>query len=250
MTIIPHLACEEWLPRCLDSLARQTRKADALVVVDDGSDHPPLEIIEEFPGVTLLQTAENVGPYRIIQQVIDHSDFDGYLFQDADDWSTVDRLERLLAEAERSGAELLGTSELRVFREQGQLLPTCYPLDVNKALSRHPGHGMIHPSSLVSLRLVKRVGGFATGMTFSGDTEFLYRAVHKGLVVNIPYFCYFRNHRPHSLTTRPDTGLESPARQQVIAEIKSRSRANTERAAAGLAPQLRQGHLYPGCGEP
>ncbi len=238
MAIIPHLACEEWLPRCLDSLARQTRKVDAVVVVDDASDHPPKEIVAEFPGITLLQTAENVGPYRIIQQVIDHSEFDGYMFQDADDWSAVDRLERLLAEAERSGAELVGSSELRVYREQGQLLPMCFPLDVNRALSKNPGHALIHPTSLVSRQLVKRVGGYATGLKFGGDTEFLYRAIHKGDVVNIPHFCYFHSHRPDSLTTHPETGLESTARKQLSEEVKRRARENTERIAGGQAPQL------------
>ena len=53
--------------------------------------------MRRHPGVTLLHAAENVGPYRLVQQVIDDTDYDAYLFQDADDWSAPDRLEQLLA---------------------------------------------------------------------------------------------------------------------------------------------------------
>ena len=103
MAVILHYKCEEWLCQCLESLVNQTRPLDAVVVVDDNSPEPPVDIVKQFPGVTLFTMMQNVGPYRIIQQVIDHFDYDAYLFQDADDWSAVDRLEILLKEAERTG---------------------------------------------------------------------------------------------------------------------------------------------------
>ena len=46
--------------------------------------------------MTLLHADRNVGPYRLVQQVIEDTDYDAYLFQDADDWSAPDRLEQLL----------------------------------------------------------------------------------------------------------------------------------------------------------
>ena len=65
-------------------------------MIDDASDEPPLEIVARLPHVTLLHADRNVGPYRLVQQVIEETDYDAYLFQDADDWSAPDRLEQLL----------------------------------------------------------------------------------------------------------------------------------------------------------
>lgn len=236
MAIIPHYRCEAWLKRCLRCLVDQTRVPDKIIVVDDGSGNPPVSIVKEFSSVTLLASSVNVGPYRLIEQVIVDTNYDAYLLQDADDWSTCDRLEKLL-HAASSGAELIGTQELRV-AENGQITPVCYPLDVNAALAEKPGHALIHPSSLVARDLVMRLGGFATGLRFGGDTEFLLRARFTAKIVNIPDFCYFRRKRRGSLTTDTDTGLESPARLQLLKALKTRALANNKLVQAGQNPCL------------
>ena len=52
LALIPHFRCEEWLDDCLQSLLDQTRPLDGIVVIDDASDDPPLDIVERYPGVT------------------------------------------------------------------------------------------------------------------------------------------------------------------------------------------------------
>lgn len=238
LAVIPHYRCEPWLRRCLRSLVSQTRPLDGIVVVDDNSGSPPVNIVEEFPNVTLLTSPFNVGPYRLIQQVIEDTNYNAYLFQDADDWSTSDRLEKLLHAAVNTGAELVGTQEFRVFEEESRLSPVCYPLDVNAALAEKPGHPLLHPSSLVRRDLVRRIGGFATGLRFGGDTEFLLRAALVGRIVNVPYYCYFRRKRAGSLTTAADTGLDSPARIELLKTLKSRAIANYAALQEGQPPCL------------
>lgn len=225
LAVVPHYHCERWLKRCLSSLVNQTRSPDKIVVIDDGSDSPPISIVEEFSQVTLLASSQNVGPYRLIGQAIADTDYDAYLFQDADDWSASDRLEQLLYTAADTGAELIGTQEIRVF-EASKLIPVCYPLDVNAALAEKPGHPLLHPSSLVARDLVMRLGGFATGLRFGGDTEFLLRAALVARIVNIPHYAYFRTKRPNSLTTAADTGLNSPARIELLKTLKTQALAN------------------------
>ena len=66
-------------------------------MIDDASEDPPIDVVRRFEGVTLLHASENVGPYRLVQQVIEDTGYDAYLFQDADDWSREDRLELLLS---------------------------------------------------------------------------------------------------------------------------------------------------------
>lgn len=239
--LVPHYRCEEWLADCLESLVTQTRPLQSIVVIDDNSTPPPVEIVRRFPQVTLYASQEkkNVGPYRLVQEVINNTNYDAYLFQDADDWSAEDRLELLLDEAERTGAELIGSQEVRILCDEGEVVPFSYPLDANASLVEQPvGFPLLHPTSLVSRDLVLRIGGFATGLRFGGDSEFLRRAGHAARVVNIPHYSYFRRIRGGSLTMAADTGFQSTERQRLMVALHERAKDNAALVAKGKVPNL------------
>ena len=239
LAVIPHFACHDWLAGALESLLAQTRPLEGIVVVDDASDDPPVDIVARYPQVTLLHAAENVGPYRLIQQVIDATDHEAILFQDADDWSAPDRLERLLRASAATGAELVGSDYVLIDTHRWSARRVLFPLDANAALQSRPtGHAQQHPAGLVARTLIDRAGGYATGMRFSGDDEFLRRAAHIARVVNVPRPLYHRRHRPESLTTAPATGHGSRARRAVLAEMSERALANAAAVAAGEPPDL------------
>ena len=239
LALIPHWNCEAWLTRALMTMAQQTHPLTHIVVIDDASVHPPLEIVQAFPTVTLLQSPVRVGPYRLIQSVIDRVDYTAFLFQDADDWSSCDRLEILLKTARQQGAEIAGGQEIRVLDPEQRLQAVGYPLDVNSALAKKPGHALLHPTSLVTSRIIQQIGGFATGLRFGGDTEFLLRAHWQARIVNCDRYCYFRRKRPHSLTTAAETGLNSPARQTLLNQIKRSAIARIQSAALNQWLDLR-----------
>lgn len=240
LAVLPHHKCEPWLGHCLDSLVSSTHPLDGIVVIDDGSGEPPIDVVQQFPQVTLLTSGKNVGPYRISQEVIAQTCYDAYMFQDADDWSAPNRLELLLKEAERSGAELIGCQAYRVLCEEGEVVPVTYPLDVNAALTSWPTwYALLHPTSLVARDLVMRVGGYATGLKFGGDLEFLHRATHVARVVNVPHFAYYKRVREGALTSHPETGLLSPAREELRRQENERALEAAALIAAGEQPDLR-----------
>lgn len=240
LALIPHFACDDWLAGTIESLLAQSRPLDGIVVIDDASSNPPLDIVARYDEVTLLHAEENVGPYRLVQQVIDDSDHDAILFQDADDWSAPDRLERLLLASSLTGAELVGSDYVLLDTWRWSARRMQFPVDANAALEQNPtGHAQQHPAGLVARALIDRVGGYATGMRFSGDDEFLRRAAHVAKVVNVPRPLYFRRHRPESLTTSTTTGHGSPARQEVLEAMAERALANRAAVAAGRTPDLR-----------
>ncbi|MEA2272396.1 MAG: hypothetical protein QOI98_1104, partial [Solirubrobacteraceae bacterium] len=239
LALIPHFKCEEWLDDCLESLERQTRPLDGIVVIDDCSDSPPVHIVERYPSVTLMHAAENVGPYRLIQQVIEDTSYDAYMFQDADDWSAPDRLELLLEHAGETGAELIGAQEIRVFCDEPEVAQIEWPLDVNAPFAERPtAFPLLHPTSLVSRDLVMAMGGFSSGLRFGGDAEFLRRAHHIARCVNVPAFSYYRRVRQGSLTTAPATAIGTPPRKRVMEMTFARAKRNVELVAAGQPPDL------------
>ena len=239
LALIPHYQCEEWLEDALASLEEQTRPLDGIVVIDDASEPPPLDIVKRHPRVTLLHAERNVGPYRLVQQVIEETDYDAFLFQDADDWSAPDRLEKLLAAGAKTGAELIGTQEIRVFCEEPEVAPIAWPLDVHGQFAVKPtAFPLLHPTSIVTRDLLEELGGFSSGLRFSGDAEMLRRARFIARVTNVPDHCYYRRIRENSLTTASATGLRSPIRQQVMEMLWDAARRNAARVAAGEAPDL------------
>jgi glycosyltransferase involved in cell wall biosynthesis len=239
LAIIPHFDCEDWLGDCLDSLLNQTRPLDGIVVIDDASEVPPVEIVRQFPSVTLLGSRENVGPYRLGQQVMNSTDYDGYMFQDADDWSLPGRLETLLETAERTGAELVGCQGYRLLTDEAEVVPFTYPIDVNATMRQRPtSFALLHPTSLVSRDLMMRLGGFATGLKFGGDAEFLQRAVYDATVVNSGEFAYVKRMREDALTSAAATGLQSVSRQELHRIRDARAEANADRFARGASPDL------------
>jgi len=239
LALIPHFECRDWLAGTIESVLTQTRPVDGIVVIDDASDDPPVDIVAAYPQVTLVHAHENVGPYRLVQQVIDATDHEAILFQDADDWSMPDRVERLLAASARTGAELVGSDYMLFDTFRWSAQPVRFPLDANHALTQRPtGHAQQHPSGLVARSLIDRVGGYATGMRFSGDDEFLRRAAYVAKVVNVPRILYYRRHRSESLTTSSATGHGTPARRAVLAEMSERAYVNVADAAAGRDPDL------------
>lgn len=237
--VIPYYQAEEYLEAAVDSLVRQSRPLDGIVVIDDCSSTPPTSTLAKFPSVTLLRSEENSGPYRLIQEVISNTDYDAYLFQDADDWSAPNRLDVLLDLAVRTGKELIGSQGHRLIVDEGEVVLYQHPIDPERTFQTTPKSKPVHhPTSLVTRDLIQRTGGFSTGLPFSGDTEFLRRAATIGPIANTAEFIYVYRTRSDSLTGSEETGIHTAVRRELWAIQHPRAQWIADRVAAGLGPVL------------
>lgn len=237
--VIPYYEAEGYLEAAVDSLVKQSRPLDGIVVIDDCSPTPPTATMEKFPGVTLLRADENSRPYRLIQEVIDHTGYDAYLFQDADDWSAPNRLEVLLDLASRTGYELIGSQGHRLIVDEGEVVLYQHPIDPELSFQNTPKSKPVHhPTSLVTRDLIQRAGGFANGLPYSGDTEFLRRAATVGPIANTGEFVYVYRTRSDSLTGSEETGVHTAARRELWAIQHPRAQWIADRVRAGLGPVL------------
>lgn len=239
LAVVPHFENERWLGDCLESLLEQSTPLSGIVVIDDASATAPLATVRRYERVTLLRSTRNVGPYLLSQIAIDNTGYDGYLFQDADDWSLPHRLEALLETAAATGAELIGCQGYRILIDDVDVMPLTYPRNPAAAISRNPvRYAILHPTSLLARSLSLRIGGFATGLQFGGDGEFLHRAVHAAIIANAPDFCYVKRTHGTALTSRGDTGLRSDPRV-LLGEIeRRRAQLNQALVDAGKPPVL------------
>jgi hypothetical protein len=238
LAVISFYRCEEWLHACLTSMNQQTRPPENIVVIDDCSPALPLKYLEAFPNVTLLSTTRNVGPERILNNIIHATDYDAYLVQDADDWSSHDRLELSLRAGEQTGADMVGTHEFRIHLLRNALALCVYPPDVNRAMESALSHYILHCTSLISRGLVTKIGGFDEHLNVAADTDFVVRACQAGRIINLPSICLYHRTRAGSLTTHETTGHQSTARLLEDRYIKARGKRNMELARSGKKPNL------------
>jgi hypothetical protein len=237
--VIPYYEAEEYLEAAIDSLVRQSRPLQGIVVIDDCSSTQPTRTLEKFPGVTLLRAEENSGPYRLIQEVIANTGYDAFLFQDADDWAANNRLEVLLDLATRTGNELIGSQGHRLIVDEGEVVLYQHPLNPELTFQTTPKSKPVHhPTSLVTRDLIMRSGGFANALPFSGDTEFLRRAATIGPIANTAEFIYVYRTRSDSLTGSEETGVHTAVRRELWAIQHPRAQWIAERVNAGLGPIL------------
>lgn len=102
--VIPSYNSAKWLPRAIRSVLAQSRPADELIVVDDGSTDNAAEVCSQFSDRLRYVRRENGGLAAARNTGTAVSSGDWLLFLDADDTLTPNALESLSRAAEDSGA--------------------------------------------------------------------------------------------------------------------------------------------------
>ncbi|MEM1411837.1 MAG: glycosyltransferase family 2 protein, partial [Pseudomonadota bacterium] len=243
--VVPHYGRDtqsnEWLKVCVRSLLEQTTPLDAIVVMDDASPCSPETALAPFQEVTLLRSRENVGPFALVDHCFSRLDMDAILLSDSDDHSRPERLERLLAAARRTDAEMIGCLmeiELETPGLSASEPPERPEFPRDFLLQMPESHLMTLPSCLIATQLVKRLGGLATGLRFGGDSEFVRRAIIGGEVYNLQETLYVRRIHPDSLTRNRQTGFGTEARVKVQQALQARARSLVRTWCLGEATDL------------
>ncbi|MBQ9663293.1 MAG: glycosyltransferase family 2 protein [Oscillospiraceae bacterium] len=108
--IVPAYNAEKTLRTCLDSILAQTRPADELIVINDGSKDATESILREYaeqhPACFRYQTVENGGQGRARNIGFELSTGDWIGYVDSDDWIDPEMYEKLLDAAERENSDM------------------------------------------------------------------------------------------------------------------------------------------------
>lgn len=107
--VVPVYNTGKWLPRCIDSLLKQTYNDYEILVVDDGSTDGSSEVCDlqkKRSNKISVFHKENGGVSSARNLGIEHAKGDYIIFPDPDDWVEPDYLEKLLIDREKNGADL------------------------------------------------------------------------------------------------------------------------------------------------
>lgn len=182
--------------RALDAVMRQTRPADGIIIVDNGSTDGTASLT--FPdGVTVLHRQLNLGPSGAVATGLEYGLANGYDWiwvLDADGVPRPDALEHLAQLAETRGAELGVVGALHNLVAlgklvQGRMLTPGGPRLPVVAEGRDVVEcdSVIWCGALINLAVVGRVGLPRAGKQYwedfcldYGDVEYTYRIRHAG----------------------------------------------------------------------
>jgi len=157
-----------------------------------------------------------VGPYVIRNRLIDQSDNNLIFFQDSDDIPCYDRFATLGNYLKTMDCQMCGSHELRIDYYKRVVQAIRFPLDVKATLNIGPHFALLHPTACITRNAFYDCGMLSEERKFGNDTKFLlYSYFLLNRIYNIPKFLYIRKVHPGSLTTSPETMLNSPARRNL-----------------------------------
>jgi glycosyltransferase involved in cell wall biosynthesis len=250
--VIPAYNAAAFLPHTLQAVAAQTRPADEVIVVDDGSsdDTPALA---RAAGARVVPTGGNRGPSAARNLGVDAAGSSLVAFVDADDIWEPNHLEIVAGALDRTPAAVLAFSRIHKFVDEegggvhGPLFWISPPAGEDGAavdalpllLERNPV-----PQSTVVVRreALLAAGGYDTTLRYSEDYELWCRlAMAAPFVPSHAVTCRYRVHRHQATTSAPTSVIKSSwiARDRVLGLLE---RAGRTEAIGPLRERLRRAY--------
>ncbi|TBV12263.1 glycosyltransferase family 2 protein [Stutzerimonas kirkiae] len=127
--LLPVYNAAPFLHEALDSLIGQSRPADQIIIIEDGSGDDSLSILEDYArreSRIELHSQRNAGVSRARNRGLDLCQGDFIALMDADDINHPRRFERQLAAVQRHGLDICGCA-MRTFGQKRRIIR--YPRD-------------------------------------------------------------------------------------------------------------------------
>lgn len=191
-----------YLRAALASAMAQTRPAEEIIVVDDGSRDESAAIADAMPGVRVIREA-HAGVAATRNKALAHARGDLVAWLDADDLWTPDKLAVQVAYLDAHPDVGMTFTHQRLFFEPG----TARPYWVRDEMIGQDSPIIGTCSMVVRRHLFERVGGFDGAKTPSDDTDWVLRARDVGIAhVVQPETLLFRRVHPSNISTTMPLG--------------------------------------------
>lgn len=128
--IIPCYNHASFVGEAIESVLAQTRKADRILVIDDGSKDDSEKVLMQYiPKGVEIRGRENMGAHYTLNELVKQAakDCDFVQILNSDDRLMPDRLEFCLQMAQQQPGKSVFASGLRVIGAEGQLMPVDAP---------------------------------------------------------------------------------------------------------------------------
>ncbi|WP_340106383.1 glycosyltransferase family 2 protein [Rhodohalobacter sp. 8-1] len=188
--VIPCYNEEQYIGQAIGSIMEQTRPADEIIVVDDGSDDRSTEIAGSFgKGVTILSSGGGGAPLAR-NMGAEYASGDALMFFDADDVLGPHAMEALTEQLEMNPDGIAACQWFRLEKINGLWVKrprSCSPLSSEKDYLDGWIGEIYHPpcSVLWSRAAYERTGGWDQEVRVNQDGDLMMRALADGTDLQI-----------------------------------------------------------------
>lgn len=230
--IIPAYNRADYIREAIESVLRQSRPADEVIVVDDGSTDNTAEVAASYPGVTVIRQS-NGGVCAARNHAVASATSEWIAFLDHDDAWRADKLELQMAALDAAPGCDVCTCNAVALRSEGDPEnfgpPPLHLPPSDEIAAGLRGNLRFPPGTVVVRRdLLQRVGGFDTSAHPCEDWDLWLRLIAAGcrfLVVPQPLL-FIRQH---------DSNISNQSYRMMQAEL----RAWDKHIGPSLSPPVR-----------
>ncbi len=185
--LIPAHNRERFIAEAIESVLRQTRPADEIIVVDDGSTDGTAAVARSFPGVEVVRLDDSLGAAGARNVALARSRGDLLAWLDSDDLWLPDHLETLVGLLEQHPTAIVAYSNTEYFgnREGPVILPEVpvgVPFTATQPAFRQIISTMI--AAVMRRTAIQAICGFDNSLRAAVDFDLFLRLTLEG-----PFVC-------------------------------------------------------------
>ncbi|WP_168384768.1 glycosyltransferase family 2 protein [Acinetobacter indicus] len=200
--IMPAYNAENTIKEAIQSILNQTYSNFELIICDDGSQDKTLEIIRSFKDsrIKILLNENNIGNLLTTNKLLDSCTGDFIALQDADDYSSEDRLQKQINIIKEKNIDLVSSNVGLVFKSKviNVIQNPVYPNNFMNKIQVP----VVWGACLFKKEIFSEIGGFDVvfDRIGSADYNWLQRASLKFTFYNIQETLYFYRQHSNSVT--------------------------------------------------
>lgn len=245
--VMPAYNCERYVKQAIDSIINQTYENWELLVSDDCSNDKTRKIIDSYKDqrIKCYHNSINMGYLKTWNKLIALSRGEFITFQDADDWSSPNRIEIMLEFlCANPKIDVCGSNCFRVDVRGNIVADLSFPKNHDAIFQAMPKHFFFVGSALMIKRIVyKTIGGYNVFFDRIGaeDLYWAYLIMEKYQMGNIPQVLYYYRNNPNSLSGNMANNPSKINIGNIISFlIEDRKNRNTDYLQEGKIVELHQ----------
>lgn len=205
--LMPAYNCENYIRAAIDSMLKQTYSNFELLVADDASKDGTKQIIDSYtdPRIKRFHNDINLGYLKASNKLFTKCTGEYISFQDADDYSDVNRLEKLVTFLKNNKDVSVVSSDINRLDKDGVILSRShFPQDHQSIYNAFLGYRTVLAGSAMMLRaeVLKDIGAYDLYFDRIGYEDFYWFSmiIQKYKVASLGEPLYYYRANPNSVT--------------------------------------------------
>lgn len=256
--VMPAFHAEKYIRQAIDSILQQIYKNWELLICDDCSADNTASIISSYSDhrIKSIRNTSNMGYLKVCNKLFAQCKGEFITFQDADDYSSPHRLEKLIAAFQKSPDVMMIGSYARIVDESGKFIRNDErKLNYVEILQKLPMTSQFNGATVMIKRKVfEYIGGYREYFNDYAyqDYDWTFRIAENFVSINIPEYLYFYRQQPagNSKKISPKRAISHELVQWLAKDRVKNKNDYLDRREVHVVDEFVKQKLFPYCNDP